>query len=149
MNNFRTDGLYIKTVDRNETGYLTQDKEGNYKKHTYGFLGKLSDVLKHGRTKEISYSYIYIQSVQDVVIFYYGSVVDELTHLLLQFEVSRRYIPPTEGALVSEDLIEYKDSKGRVGQLKSMSNGVFIFSSYLSVFDGSEKIDKHQFYPFP
>jgi hypothetical protein len=84
MIDFKTNGVYIKKNHANEEGYYTEKNDGSLKKHKYGFLDKLYDISRYGKTQEISYSYFYFQyfSKTNLVILRSATMVMELSDLI-------------------------------------------------------------------
>lgn len=154
MSTFRKDGVYIKMRDANKEGYYTYDGAGKYKKNKYGFLDKLHDIYYYGKTKEISYSYIFFYSPNNhETKLYIGSIGGELTEILKGFtwQEFREYGMKNyrkDFSYINDKKVKYEDIKGRECFITCERNGIVVIKQYYDINNNTDEPIKDEFHFF-
>ena len=153
MKAFRKDGVYLNLSDSSKEGYFTSDSHGKLKKHNYGLLDKLYDIYRYGKTKEISYNYILLDSryseSENHVTLYIGSMNGEFTEIMQHFSKAS-YMPlhKNDFAIISENKLKYLDSKNRECYLSCLREGEIIKMKFINFYDNTPESRVYQFYKF-
>lgn len=156
MDTFRKDGVYLKMYDAIKDGYDTME-DGKMKKHTYGFLDKLFEIHKYGRTMNISYGYIYFhksrRSVDSELELYIGSIAGELSEILKTWRNSafhgKAHHHWKEFSFNNEHTIKYFDQKKRECYLTIFREGSLLMQDYFDFNSGEPKLNEYNFYLLP
>lgn len=150
MLNFRTGGIYIYKYDANIEGYYTSNKDGTIKKNKYGLLDKLYDVLRSGRTQEISYDYFYFKRQDDTedILLYTGSISDEFTNIFSQFKKGALRLDHDNNVpyeVINANKILVKNVKGE-NILWTHNEGLSLFYEYYGLLDDITESRKYSFF---
>ena len=150
---FRSDGVYIKKYDVLKEGYVTLNN-GKYKSNSYGFIDKLYDIHRYGKTMDVSYSYIYFYKsrirTSGEYFLYMGSVTGELIDILSKFK-STTYFGTDFNRLnyeiINEEYIIYNDSKGRNCSLSLYGDKNLISNEFVNFVTEEKETREYKFYP--
>lgn len=156
MNTFREDGVYLKMYDAVKDGYYTM-KDGKMKKHAYGFLDKLFEIHKYGKTMNVSYGYIYFhksrRSLDNKLELYIGSIRGELSEILKTWRNSpfhgKAHHHWNEFSFNNEHTIKYFDQKNRECYLTISREGSLLIQDYFDFNTGEPKSNEYNFYLLP
>lgn len=155
MKEFNENGVYIKKSDANIEGYEIYGGNGKFVRKKYGLLNKLYDIHRYGKTREISYSYLYFLNLEpdtnfDVVL-YWGSICGEFSEIFNSFKKSKRRFADRDiqkFVIIDESKIKYLDSKNRECFLTSFRSGSLIKRDFYDFVTNEKKSDEFNFYPF-
>lgn len=156
MNTFREDGVYLKMYDAVKDGYYTME-DGKMKKHKYGFLDKLFEIQKYGKTMNISYGYIYFHksrlSTDSKLQLYIGSIRGELSEILKTWRNSpfhgKAHHHWNEISFKNEDTAMYLDNNKRECELTVFREGSLLIQDYFDFNTGESKSTEYDFYLLP
>lgn len=158
MNAFRKDGVYLKLYDAVKEGYCTMGKDGKEKHHRYGLLDKLYDIHTYGKTRNISYGYIYFCNSEfrtnGETLLYIGSIQGELTEIIETWQIGSNFGYQNHHhwknySLLNENTIKYLDRKNRECYLTSLRDGNLVIQDYFDFNNGDAKINEYRFYLLP